>query len=470
MQQVQSQERAVEAFQRAASRGLLSRNAWCLNRSFCFDVKPSAPKQAVLDSSHLTTARFQAVLRMPALMKLELRGDVKQAGGIRLPEQLQCLTLRDFRGKLRRWPSLVKLELLGAVAGTVRLPPSLTSLRTDDGFEGVLCGAPLQHLTKLVLHGEPTGHGAVFLRLSPQLRVLDLDVDLGDDVVLQLPPLLEELVVDSYVTKPFMLPLPPRLCKVRMYAQSQEDEMDIALWRKEFLENLPAGVNELVVTQSLTRAWEKFSLAEPDNIAWPTTVRSLVLERWSTTMQLPAHVTTLSIRDASPVVLTHMLDIATLTALESLSISGWNVWGDGDGQEEQWAQVGGHAHAVTAYLEVIKVHKLVLNALPLACPLQVRLPVTTKKLLLGNDVGGILTNGALPPALEELRVGANSNFNAPLTQFPPTLRVLQLNESFNAPLDNIPDGLQEAVLPLCKRALVRAGVLTLPPAARVSFV
>eukprot|EP00611_Tribonema_gayanum_P007569 TRINITY_DN1696_c0_g1_i4.p4 TRINITY_DN1696_c0_g1~~TRINITY_DN1696_c0_g1_i4.p4 ORF type:complete len:143 (-),score=36.19 TRINITY_DN1696_c0_g1_i4:174-602(-) len=120
-------------------------------------------------------------------------------------------------------------------------------------------------------------------------------------------------------------------------------------------------------------------------------------------MQLPAHITALSIRDASPVVLTHMLDIATLTALESLYISGWDVWGEGDGQDEQWA-------AVTQLL-----------------------PASIKKLLLGNHVGGILTIGALPPALEELRVDADSNFNAPLTQFPPTLRVLQLNESFDAP-------------------------------------
>eukprot|EP00611_Tribonema_gayanum_P008905 TRINITY_DN1859_c0_g1_i1.p1 TRINITY_DN1859_c0_g1~~TRINITY_DN1859_c0_g1_i1.p1 ORF type:complete len:111 (+),score=17.04 TRINITY_DN1859_c0_g1_i1:1074-1406(+) len=86
--------------------------------------------------------------------------------------------------------------------------------------------------------------------------------------------------------------------------------------------------------------------------------------------------------------------------------------------------------------------------------LQVRLPATLRRLTLGeysnrSGVHLMLKNG-LPPKLEEFVVVWYSDFNAALTQFPPTLHVLRLNKSFNAPLEDIPAGLQEAILPECK--------------------
>ncbi|KAG5188020.1 HAD-like domain-containing protein [Tribonema minus] len=225
--------------------------------SFCLNVKPCAKKQAVLDSFHLTAARLQVVLHMPALMKLTLMGDLTTAGGMRLPQQLQCLKLLEFEGQILHWPLLVKMELAGPVAGNISLPPSLTSLKTDALFKGALSsqsGNPLQHLAELALRGKPTGHEATLLPLSPDLRVLDLDVDLAGDGALQLPLLLEELVVKSHVTKPLMMPLPPGLRKVRMYAQHQKNSGNVALWRKDVVENLPAGVEKLVLGRALTRA------------------------------------------------------------------------------------------------------------------------------------------------------------------------------------------------------------------------
>ncbi|KAG5191961.1 hypothetical protein JKP88DRAFT_242813 [Tribonema minus] len=288
----------------------------CLQRrSFCFDVRPAAPKRAFLSSDYLTTARVQVVLRMPSLVRLKLRRDMTVAGGIWLPEQLKCLKLEYFTGQITNWPALVEMEVVGPLTGDVCLRPSLTSL-----------------------------------------RVLDLGSNFPGDGALQLPPLLEELVVRSDVTKPFVLPLPPSLRKVRMEAQSQADGVSVALWRKELVENLPAGVNELVLNYALTCAYENSLGVEPGDIAWPATIHSLVLEDWGVNMCLPERVKAFSMTDATPSVVKYMVKVILPTAPESLYISGWNDVDAADEEEaafdeDEWAEVRNkHARAARAVL------------------------------------------------------------------------------------------------------------------------
>eukprot|EP00611_Tribonema_gayanum_P007574 TRINITY_DN1696_c0_g4_i2.p1 TRINITY_DN1696_c0_g4~~TRINITY_DN1696_c0_g4_i2.p1 ORF type:complete len:231 (-),score=68.85 TRINITY_DN1696_c0_g4_i2:377-1069(-) len=230
-----------------------------------------------------------------------------------------------------------------------------------------------------------------------------------------------------------------------MEAQHMDNIDDVALWRKEFVENLPAGVEELCLSHALTCSTyvegdHDFG-QEPDDIAWPDTIRSLVLDDWDVRLDLPPSVTSLSLKRASAETLFDMIDIITpLNPLESLYVSspGWSS------QNAEW------------------------SASELALWEEVRLPATLKKLLLGphinkQGVQGMLKHG-LPPALEEFTVDSDSDFNNPLTAFPPTLRVLRLNANFNSLLENIPDGLQEAVLPRRKRQV------PLPPAACVSYI
>ncbi|KAG5189792.1 hypothetical protein JKP88DRAFT_300703 [Tribonema minus] len=312
-------------------------------------------------------------------------------------------------------PALFQLELRGdfSKAGGIRLPEQLKCLQL---FKFEPTG--LQHLTELMLCGRPAGHDAVLIPLSPRLRRLCLDVDFADDRTLELPPLQEELVIGAGVTRPFALPLPPGLCR------------------------------ELCLYRALTIALpldgdEQEQLHEPHDIAWPASIRSLVLRYWEVGMDLPRCITSLSLTETLPFTLDNLV-FNTALALESLYTSGLS-----GGTHDIYERLGDHWEMV-------------------------RLPASIKKLTLGpyinnNAVHRMMENG-LPPALEELKVESGSDFNAPLTALPPTLQVLHLNKTFDAPLENVPAGLQEAVLPTRMRLPLQAGALPLPPAARVSFI
>eukprot|EP00611_Tribonema_gayanum_P009212 TRINITY_DN1897_c0_g1_i1.p1 TRINITY_DN1897_c0_g1~~TRINITY_DN1897_c0_g1_i1.p1 ORF type:complete len:283 (-),score=45.01 TRINITY_DN1897_c0_g1_i1:511-1359(-) len=267
---------------------------------------------------------------MPGLLKLVLHGDFSKAGGIRLPEQLKCLQLFKFEGHITDWPSgLETLELFGAGTGNICLPPSLTSLVMFHDFEGTISsqsGAPLQHLTELMLCGRPAGHDAVLIPLSPRLRRLCLDVDFADDRTLELPPVLEELVIGAGVTRLFALPLPPGLCRANMHSQHQDGIQNTAMWRKRFVEGLPASVKELRMYRELTIALpldgdEQEQLHEPHDIAWPASICSLVLRYWEVGMDLPPCITSLSLTETLPFTLDNLV-FSTALALESLYISG----------------------------------------------------------------------------------------------------------------------------------------------------
>eukprot|EP00611_Tribonema_gayanum_P008906 TRINITY_DN1859_c0_g1_i2.p2 TRINITY_DN1859_c0_g1~~TRINITY_DN1859_c0_g1_i2.p2 ORF type:complete len:110 (+),score=10.33 TRINITY_DN1859_c0_g1_i2:702-1031(+) len=88
-----------------------------------------------------------------------------------------------------------------------------------------------------------------------------------------------------------------------MHAQHQDDTNAVALWRKELVENLPAGVEELLLVRALTCAagiTYSDEAQEPDHIAWPATIHYVILVNWGAKMILPPRMTLLSLQDAEP--------------------------------------------------------------------------------------------------------------------------------------------------------------------------
>ncbi|KAG5190559.1 hypothetical protein JKP88DRAFT_266861 [Tribonema minus] len=363
---------------------------------------------------------------MPRLVELDLSGDFTKAGELCLPEQLEILKLRDFAGSCELPSAVEELELSGSMASTAGFP------RNADGTSSWSSGRP------------NVGHG-VLVPLSPELTYCVLNTDLDVDGALALPTQLEELHIGEDVTKRFALPLPPSVYYVNMHAQHQDDTDAVALWRKELVENLPAGVEELLLVRALTCAagiTYSDEAQEPDDIAWPATIQHVILVDWAAKMIMPPRMTSLSLQDAEPFVLSELLSLPD--TLESLFISGSS---DTD-LAQDWEQVNEHewCSAPARHAQAADVGRIHCGT--------------------GSNRSGVhlmLKNG-LPPKLEEFVVVWYSDFNAALTQFPPTLRVSRLNKSFDAPLEDIPAGLQEAILPECKRQSL------VPAIARVSYI
>ncbi|KAG5188948.1 hypothetical protein JKP88DRAFT_253124 [Tribonema minus] len=429
--EVQGRERVLKAFQHVASLGRLPRTAWCLNRTFRFNVMPLVPKQAVvclLREQQPMTGRLHAAVRLPGLVRLEVQGRDWQA---HRHEDTQAVILHCPS------PYLVgRLRLDEDMPRELCAPASLTSLVvTTCGGEitfSTIPGSTSQHRLQI-------GDTILTLPQSLEPRKCKVRYHFGKGRpglpphhgkgIPALPPQLVDLDIKLHAVRSLVLPLPPRLRLVTMATLWLDSSHEIQL-RRQLVENLPASVKELRLKYALTRFKKRATIDEIRDIKWPDGLRRLFLVHWRVRMDLPPRITSLIVVDAEPDPLTYLLKCIASSALESLYIAG---------RDYQWGEVS--------------------------------LPITLRQLTLGRGIDGSGVNAILkhgfPPRLEEFRVDAHSDFNAPLVDLPSTLRVLHLNESFDALLANIPSRLREAVLPASKIPLVAAG--TLPAAARVSF-